>query len=177
MLKSLFQVGFAWRSSEARRQRRQVEDRLRTEAEWARIEPSRDLYRRTLAALNDVSTLPAPAVSISSPLRRGLTGGYALAFVSLVVIGAVAVQLGLPRAANRTGMGGPAGSTRTLAIFDTTGFDSMFQRQLKGLNDSWGSPLQTEARLLVRDARTVSTNAMATVSLLTVWDYRGRSDG
>lgn len=176
MLNSLLHAGFAWTSREAHRQRRQVEDRLRTGAGRARIEPSGSLYRRTLAALNDVSARSAPAVPMASPLRRVATGGYALAFVSLVVIGAVAVQLGVPGAADRAG---PVDSTRNLALFNTTAFDSVFQRPLRELNGTWESPLRTEARLIARDARTLSAKAMASVSLLTAWDHRrgrGRSE-
>lgn len=174
MLKSLVHIGFAWRSSEARRQRRQVEDRLRAEAGRSRIEPSRALHSRTLAALNDVSTLPAPAVSMTVPLRRALTGGHALALASLMVIGAVAVYLGVPHADDGTGAPGPA---PTLAVFDTMRFDSVLNRQLRGLQETWESPLRTEARLIARDARIVSTNVLASVSLLAAWDRRDRPEG
>lgn len=177
MLKSLFDAGFAWTSRAAHAQRRQVQDRLRTEAVGARIEPSGSLYGRTLAALNDVSTPPAQAVRMDPPRRPVATGGYALAFASLMAIGAVAVQLGLPGEADHAD---PAESTRSLAIFNTTALDSVFRRQLRQLNDSWESPLRTEARLLARDARALSTKALASVSLLTAWDHRrgpGRSEG
>ncbi len=174
MLKSLVHIGFAWRSSEARRQRRQVEERLRAEAMWARIEPSPDLRRRTLAALNDVSTLPAPAVSMISPLGRVVAGGRALVFVGLVAVGAVAVHLGLPRADDGAGTARPA---RIPAVLATTRFDFVLQRQLRELRDTWESPLRTEARLIARDARAVGENALASVSLLAAWDHRGRSEG
>jgi len=177
MLTSLLHAWFAWTSREAHRQRRQVEDRLRAQSGRARIEPSTSLYGRTLAALNDVSARSAPAVPMDSPLRRVATGGYALAFVSLVVIGAVAVQFGLPGEVEHAG---PADSTRSLAIFNTTAFDSVFPRQLRELNETWESPLRTEARLIARDARTLSAKAMASVSLLTAWGHRGdrgRSEG
>lgn len=174
MLKSLVHIGFAWRSSEARRHRRQIEERLRAEAMWSRIEPSPDLRRRTLAALNDVSTLPAPAVSMISPLGRVVAGGYALAFVALVAVGAVAVHLGLPRTDDGAG---PARPARIAAVFETTRFDSLLQWQFRELQDTWESPLRTEARLIARDARAVGENALASVLLLAAWDHRGRSEG
>jgi len=173
-LKSLLHIGFAWKSSEARRQRRQVEDRLRAEAGWARIEPSRDLHRRTLAALNDVAALPSPAVSMMVSFRRIVTSSHAVAFVSLLVIGAVAVFLGVPRAEDRTSPPAPA---PTLAVFDTMRFDSVLNRQFRALQDTWESPLRTEARLIARDARIVSMNALASVSLLAAWDRRDRPEG
>ncbi len=156
MLKLLRQIGFALGSREARSHRRRVERRLRAESLAARRQPSPNLYRRTLAALND-ATPEAPLAP-----TRSAGPAYALALLVVLGLGALAVRFGIP---GTTGDLRPPEAGPILTVFDTTRFDALLRQRL----DELEAPLRTEAMLLAEDARSAGRYVLAKLPLPAAW--------
>ncbi len=161
MLKLLRNVGFTLGSREARTRRRRVERRLRAESLRARRRPSPDLYRRTLAALND-ATLEAPP----APARWSAGPAYALALLVVLGLGAFAVRLGIPGTADDLR---PPEAAPTVTGFDMTRFDALLRQRLDELENTWEAPLRTEAMLLAQDARSAGKYVLASLPLPAAW--------
>lgn len=159
MLSLLYRIG-----TESRRRRRRVDRRLRAEAAGARLDPSLDLRRRTIAALNDIAHDPAPAAS--PPTARP---AYALAFAALLVLAVLAVRFGVT---DRAGPPPVAEPPAILAGFDPTGFDGLIKSQLRGLDGPWESSLRTEAKLIATDARNAGEYVLASLPLPGAWNRR-----
>ena len=157
---------FAW-SFESRTRRRRVDRRLRAEVPAAWRDPSPQLRRHTIAALNDAMHQPAPVIAAPRPAGAA----YAVAFLSMVVLGVFAVRLSVT---------GPSGGEHVakpqsiLTGFDTTGFDTLIRTQLQGLEDSWESSLPMEAKLIAADARKAGEYVLATLPLPALWTLAAR---
>ena len=136
MLELLRQIGFALGSREARTRRRRVERHLRAESLSTRRRPSPDLYRRTLAALNDTA-LEAPPAPV-----RSAGPAYALALLVVLGLGALAIRLGIPGTTDGLR---PPEVAPTLTGFDITRFDALLKQRLDELQNTWKAPLRTEA--------------------------------
>jgi len=164
MLKWL-DLAFAWKTA-SRRRRRRVDRRLRAEVAVARIEPSPGLRRRTISALNDACHACHASRAEGG---RGLSSrsAYAVAFVALIVLCAVAVRLGVtPEAVQEPATDPPA----TLVLFDTTAFDTLIRAQLQEFEGPWeSSSLRTEAKLIATDARNAAEFFLAALPVPTTW--------
>ena len=165
MLKWLDRIAFAW-NSKARRRRRRVDRRLQAEVMAARLEPSPGLRRRTITALNDVAYQPA---SLSTSPRTAWAS-YVVAFLTMIVLGALAVRLGVTAGPGQRPVAEPPS---ILAAFDTTGFDTLIRSQLQGLEGTWESSLPMEAKLIASDARKVGEFVLATLPLPSAWTLTG----
>ena len=165
MLNWLDRITFAW-SAEARRRRRRVERRLRTEVVAAHIEPSQDLRRRTIAALNDVAYEPA----FVAARPRTAAASYAVAFLTMLVLGALAVRLGVTAEPGQQRVAEPPS---ILAGFDTTGFDTLIRTKLQGLEGTWESSLPMEAKHIAADARKAGEYVLATLPIPSMWTLTG----
>ncbi len=161
MLKWLDRVAFSWKS-EARRRRRRVDRRLRAEVPAAWHDPSPRLRRRTIAALNDAVHQPAPVIAAPRPAGAA----YAVAFLAMVVLGALAVRLSVTAESGRDRVSKPQ---PVFAGFDTTGFNTLIRTQLQELEGTWKSTLPTEAKLLATDARNAGEYVLATLPLPATW--------
>lgn len=165
MLNWFDRMAFVW-NTEARRRRRRVERRLRAEVVATRLEPSPGLRRRTIAALNDIANDP---VSLSASPRTAWTS-YVVALLTMIVLGAVAVRLGVTAGPVQQ----PVAEPRSiLAGFDTTGFDRLIRTQLQGLESTWESSLPMEAKLIAADARKAGEYVLATLPLPSMWTLTG----
>ena len=160
MLKLLRTIGFRLGSREARCR---VERRLRAESLSARRRPSADLYSRTLSALND-ARLEAPVAPARSTGRYAVPR-FALALLVVVALGTLAVRLSLP---GSTGDIRPTQTPAILTGFDTERFDALRQR-LQEIENTWETPLRTEASLLAEDARSAGRFVIASLPLPASW--------
>ncbi len=169
MLKRLNRIAFVW-NSESRRRRQRVDRRLRAEVSAAWREPSPQLRRHTIAALNDATHQPVPVTA--SPRAGG--SAYAVAFLALIVLGAVAVRLGVTGPPAQAPVADPPA---ILARFDTTAFDTLIRTQIQELEGSWESSLRTEAKLIATDARNAGEYVLATLPLPMIWSPLFRPGG
>jgi len=95
---------------------------------------------------------------------------HAIAFLSLVVLGAVAVRLAVPRP---TGPGPLASPPAVLARLDTT-FETLIHSQLQELEGTLESTLRTEAELIAADARNAREFLLAALPLPATWSALAR---
>ncbi len=169
MLKWLDRIAFSWKS-EARRRRRWVDRRLRAEVPAAWHDPSPQLRRRTIAALNDAMHQPAPVIAAPRPAGAA----YAVAFLAMVVLGALAVRLSV------TAPSGPDRVAKTQPVFigfDTTGFNTLIRTHLQDLEGTLESTLRTEAQFIAADARNAGEFVHATLPLPATWGPVKRPGG
>jgi len=160
---------FAW-NFESRRWRRRVDHRLRAEVPAAWRDPSPQLRRQTIAALNDAMHQPAPVIAVPRPAGAA----YAVAFLAMVVLGAFAVRL---RVTGPSG-GEHVAKPRSLLVgFDTTGFNELIRTQLQELEGTWESTLRTEAKFIATDARKAGEYVLATLPLPAAWSPGIRPGG
>jgi hypothetical protein len=139
-----------------------VDRRLQAEVAAAQIEPSSGLRRRTIAALNDVGY--EPAFVAARPRTAGAS--YAVGFLTLIALGALAVRLGVTTGPGQQRVVEPPS---ILAGFDTSGFDTLIRTQLLGLEDTWESSLPMEAKHIAADARRAGEYVLATLPLPSMW--------
>ncbi|MHC4415652.1 MAG: hypothetical protein ACYS0G_10240 [Planctomycetota bacterium] len=143
----------------ADRVRRDLDRRLREEVHAVRVAPSRDLRRRTLAALQqatwDADAFPLPA--------RGLRGAYAAAGGLLALAATVAVlRHPVPLDSSTPGPVESRDDPITIVIgIDTTRFDAAWKNRVQQLEASWEAPLVAEARLIMDDARDAGSFVLA----------------
>ena len=168
MLKWLDEIAFSW-NSEARRRRRRVDRRLRAEVPAAWLDPSPRLRRRTIAALNDACHASHAEAANGMSCRTA----YAVAFLALLVLGAVAVRLGVTGPA---GLEPSASPPAVLARFDTT-FNTLIHTQLQELEGTLESTLRTEAKLIAADARNAGEFVLAALPLPATWSPVTRPGG
>ena len=148
------------RSPASRRARNAVDRQLRREVAAASVVPSPDLYRRTLAAVQD-ATREAPRDAFANPglvraRPRALIAGYALACVTLVLLTAFAVVYTAGPAPEPSG-----GLGEQPALVNVS-------EMLQDLDVSWQDPLLNEARLIAADARKAQRHLMASLSIPTL---------
>ncbi len=164
---------------------RRVETRLREEGDEARRQPARDLRRRTLAALREVSLELRPA---SRRERQGWVT-LAAAGVGLALVASVAVtQRAAPPeppvpgeahvAGHATGAEVDRQSRFAIVIgLDTSRFEAAVQRQMQRLEGSWEAPLLAEARQIVDDARAAGALVATLLPVPSVRIERGDRPG
>lgn len=172
MLKWLYRIGFAWQA-EARGRRRRVDRRLRAEVAEARVQPSPDLRGRTIAALNDATHAPTHASS-RDILPRPAAPAYLLGLLILVVLGVLAVRVGITEPAAPVAV---VKRPAMLANFDTTEFDALIRTRLQEFEGTWESSLRTEAKLLANDARNAGEFLLASLPLPATWGGLSRPGG
>jgi len=168
MLKWITRIAFAWKP-EARRRRRRVDRRLRAEVPAAWRDPSTQLRRHTIAALNDVMYQPTPVAAS----HRGAGPAYAVAFLTLVVLGAVAVRLGVTGPDRLEPVARPSA---VLTRFDTT-FNTLIHTRLRELEGTLESTLRAEAELIAADARNAGEFLLAALPLPATWTPLTRLGG
>ncbi len=162
MLKWLARIAFAW-NSEARRRRRRVDRRLRAEVHAAWHDPSPQLRRHTIAALNDA----CHASHAEGGRRWSSRTASAVGLVALIALGAVAARLGVTKPPTQKPAADPPA---ILARFDTTAFDTLIRTQIQNFEGSWESTnLRMEAKLLATDARNAGEYVLATLPLPATW--------
>ncbi len=169
MLKWLDRIAFSWKS-DARGQRRRVDRRLRAEVPAAWHDPSPQLRRRTIAALNDAMYQPAPVIAAPRPAGAA----YAVAFLAMVVLGALAVRLSV------TAESGPDRVVQPRPVFvgfDTTGVKTLIRTHLQDLDGTLESTLRTEAKFIAADARNAGEFVLATLPLPATWSPVSRPGG
>jgi len=174
MLKWINGIAFAWKP-EARRRRRRVDRRLRAEVHAAWLDPSPQLRRHTIAALNDAYHGCHACHASHAEGGRGMSSrtAYAVACLSLIVLGAIAVRLGDPGAA---GLEPAANPPAVLARLDTT-FDTLIRTPLQELEVTLESTLRTEAELIAADARNAGEFLLAALPLPATWTPLTRLGG
>ncbi len=162
MLKWLRRVMFRPQPDEER-VRQDVECCLFAEVDVARVAPSRELRRRTLAALREESLRPAPAP------RRPLTllGTYATAGGLLALV-AVVASLDLARPAPPVSPSVDGSRFRPAVIvigFDPSRYDGLTQKIRQRLDTSLERQLVAEARQIFDDARAAGEIVLARLPL------------
>ena len=162
MLKWLRWVVFR-RPADEERVRQDVECCLFAEVDEARVAPSPELRRRTLAALREESLRPVPAP------RRPLTllSTYAAAGGLLALV-AVVASLDLGETTPPPAPAVDGGRARPVAIvigFDPSRYDGLKQKIQQRLDTSLEAQLVAEARQIFDDARAAGEIVLARLPL------------